>query len=222
MLTHVRHVHYQIVDELVPDFLVGQTAAALFISLRYHLQKPNYIHNRMRSLQRAFRLRVVLCLVDTEDVERGLRELNHACVMNTFTLLCAWSQKEAARYLETLKAYEHKPADIIQERVEQDFMSQMTNCITAVQGLNRMDASALGSRFGSLANVLQAPHSSLSTTPGIGPTKALRLHHAFHEPFIQKRTASSGLQNNQDTSTAGSNNTNPIAQEDPIGDDDYE
>jgi DNA excision repair protein ERCC-1 len=196
-LRELRNVHWRECEDLVPDFLVGSTSAALFLSLRYHLQKPQYIHARMRALQSAFRLRTLLCLVDSEDVERGIRELNHACTLNSFTLICAWSFSETARYLETLKAYESKPADLIQERVEQDYISQLTNCLSAVQGLNRVDSSALGSRFGSLAGVLRAQHQTLTTTPGIGPTKALRLHKAFHVPFKGKRPASRQAQRDE-------------------------
>jgi hypothetical protein len=38
---------------------------------------------------------------------------------------CAASAEEAGRYLETLKAYEHKPADQIKGRVHPDHMSQV-------------------------------------------------------------------------------------------------
>lgn len=33
-----------------------------------------------------------------------------------FSLLLSWSSEEAGRYLETLKAYEHKSADLISEK----------------------------------------------------------------------------------------------------------
>jgi uroporphyrinogen-III decarboxylase len=35
------------------------------------------------------------------------------CTNMEFTLICAWSLAEAARYLETYKAYENKGAKII-------------------------------------------------------------------------------------------------------------
>lgn len=40
--------------------------------------------------------------------------LNHICVY------VLYSNEEAARYLETYKAYENKPPDILKERVESD------------------------------------------------------------------------------------------------------
>lgn len=39
------------------------------------------------------------------------------CTNMGFTLICAWSLAEAARYLETYKAYENKGAKIIKVHV---------------------------------------------------------------------------------------------------------
>lgn len=42
---------------------------------RYHLLKPDYIHTRIRELQRSFRLRLVLCHVDAEDAVEPLAQV---------------------------------------------------------------------------------------------------------------------------------------------------
>lgn len=42
---------------------------------RYHLLKPEYIHQRIRELQRSFRLRIILCHVDTEDAVEPLAQV---------------------------------------------------------------------------------------------------------------------------------------------------
>lgn len=41
------------------------------------------------------------------------------------------SQEEAGRYLETFKAYEHKPPDIIKERVDPDYLSKVSPTMAA-------------------------------------------------------------------------------------------
>ena len=45
------------------------------------------------------------------------------------------SPEEAGRYLETLKAYEHKPPDMIMEKVESNFMTQVR--LTVPSGLTK-------------------------------------------------------------------------------------
>jgi DNA repair protein Rad10 len=102
VLRLLRHARWQFGD-VAPDFLLGAATAALFLSLRFHLLRPEYLHGRLRELGRAFRLRVVLVLVDAEDAAAPLADVTRACIAHEATLICAFSAQEAARYLETLK-----------------------------------------------------------------------------------------------------------------------
>ena len=44
----------------------------------------------------------------------------------------------------------------------------------------------MGADFGSLAAMFRASEQTLSTVPGLGPTKVKRLHNAFSTPFFRK------------------------------------
>ena len=70
---------------------------------RYHLLKPQYIHGRLKELQRAFRVRVLLCHVDVEDVVAPLAQVTRAALLNECTLICAWSPEVSARKLRFCK-----------------------------------------------------------------------------------------------------------------------
>ena len=113
VLKYIRNVRWQYGD-IIPDYLLGQSTIALFLSLRYHLLNPNYVHTRIKEIGRAYRLRVLLVHVDTEDAVEPLAQVTRAAIGNEFTLLCGFSNAECGRYLETLKSYEKKPAEIIQ------------------------------------------------------------------------------------------------------------
>ncbi len=82
---------------------------------------------------------------------------------------CAW--QECARYLETFKAYENKPAGAIQERVDTDYLGRLTSVLTSVRGVNRNDAATLARRFGTFADMLKGEEAEFSACPGLGPTK---------------------------------------------------
>jgi DNA repair protein Rad10 len=202
-----------------PDFVVGSGAAALYLSLKYHLLHPDYIHKRTRGLSRdRYKLRVLLVLVSgarrkgagrgeggkrtscpqplrlprlslvcpPADRRRGLRQApwgaqqaraplrvhddvraptyirapSSICVCAAWTCAldrspspvasprprpparpppplptrsCAFSVPEAARYLETYKAYENKGASAIQERVESTFLPRAQEALTTVR-----------------------------------------------------------------------------------------
>ncbi|KAL6765147.1 hypothetical protein V8C86DRAFT_1029283 [Haematococcus lacustris] len=182
VLKHIRNVRC-VYASIGPDYLLGQNTCALFLSLRYHLLHPEYILYRIKELQRAFALRLLLVLVDVEDPTKPLENITKAALTNDCTLICAWSPQEAARYLETYKAYESKPASNIQERVESDYTSRLASALTAVRGVNRTDALTLGSALGSLAGIMSASQQQLSSCPGLGPAKVARLMEAFHQPF---------------------------------------
>ncbi|EFJ42870.1 hypothetical protein VOLCADRAFT_33669, partial [Volvox carteri f. nagariensis] len=184
VLKHIRNVRWQFAD-IVPDYQLGQNTAALFLSLRYHLLRPDYILHRIKEQQRMFRLTVLLVHVDVDDVVKPLGEVTRAAVVGDCTLVCGWTPEECARWLETYKSYESKPASSIQERVEPDYVSRLAAVLAgSVRGINRTDAHTLGTSFGSLAAMMRCNDpDAFSACPGIGPTKVRRLMEAFHEPF---------------------------------------
>ena len=58
---------------------------------RFHLLKPEYLVGRVRELQRAFRLRVVLVHVDVDDPVAALGDVTALTLRSDCTLVCAWS-----------------------------------------------------------------------------------------------------------------------------------
>ncbi|NWS86531.1 ERCC1 protein, partial [Toxostoma redivivum] len=63
VLKFIRNVPWEFGD-IVPDYVLGQSSCALFLSLRYHHLNPDYIHKRLRTLGRSFGLQVLLLQVD--------------------------------------------------------------------------------------------------------------------------------------------------------------
>ncbi|KAJ0015057.1 hypothetical protein Pint_19982 [Pistacia integerrima] len=140
-------------------------------SLRYHLLHPDYLYYRIRELQKSFKLRVVLCHVDVEDVVKPLLEVTKTALLHDCTLLCAWSLEECGRYLETIKVYENKSADLIQGQTDTDYLSRLTHALTTVRHVNKTDVVTLGSTFGSLSHIMDASMEDLARCPGIGERK---------------------------------------------------
>ncbi|CAM6115019.1 unnamed protein product [Calypogeia fissa] len=204
VLKHIRNARWMFTD-IVPDYILGQNTCALYLSLRYHLLHPEYIYFRIRELQKSFRLRVVLCHVDVDDVIKPLHEVTKTCLLHDCSLLCAWSQEECARYLETIKIYENKPADYIQERTDNDYLSRLTNSLTTVRHVNKTDVLTLGSTFKTLSAIMNASMDDLAKCPGIGERKVKRLYDAFNEPFRRVPTAKRPQQSSGDKAASGAN-----------------
>lgn len=96
-------------------------------------------------------------MVDIEDNVISLQEINTLCLEKNITFICAWSNMESARYLETYKAYETKPSTSIQEKVETNYVAQVTKTLTTIPSVNKSDVNVLLDVFGNLSGV---QHSS--------------------------------------------------------------
>ncbi|KAF0930458.1 hypothetical protein E2562_032887 [Oryza meyeriana var. granulata] len=184
LLKHIRNARWAFAD-IAPDYVLGQSSCALYISLRYHLLHPDYLYYRIRELQKNFKLRVILCHIDVEDVVKPLHEVTRTALLHECTLLCGWSLEECGRYLETIKVYENKSADSIREHMDNDYLSRLTHALTSIRHVNKTDVVTLGSTFGSLSQVMNASMEELARCPGIGERKVKRLHDTFHEPFVR-------------------------------------
>ncbi|PON64444.1 ERCC1/RAD10/SWI10 family [Parasponia andersonii] len=209
LLKHIRNVKWVFAD-VVCDYLLGQSSSALYLSLRYHLLHPDYLYFRIRELQKNFKLRIVLCHVDVEDVLKPLLEVTKTALLHDCTLLCGWSLEECGRYLETIKVYENKPADIIQGQMDTDYLSRINHCLTAVRHVNKTDVVTLGTTFGSLSHIMDASMEDLARCPGIGERKVKRLHDTFHEPFKRVVTPNEPFMNHPAVpETSTQNNVEP-------------
>lgn len=182
LLKHIRNARWSFAD-IVPDYVIGQSSCALYISLRYHLLHPDYLYYRIRELQKDFKLRVILCHIDIEDVVKPLHEVTRTSLLHDCTLLCGWSLEECGRYLETIKVFENKPADSIREHTDNDYLSRLTHALTSIRRVNKTDVVTLGSTFGSLSRIMDSSMEELARCPGIGERKVKRIYDTFHEPF---------------------------------------
>jgi DNA excision repair protein ERCC-1 len=161
---------------------------ALFLSVKYHGLKPRYIRGRIGELGSDFACRVLLVLVDQQDSANPLLDLNALAVRHNLTMLLAWSEEEAARYLETFKAMDGKDASLIQRQLKSTFGEQASDVLVE-GGVNRTDALQLLSQFGTVRSLAAASLDELGLVPGMGPVKVQKLHDAFHKPFSSRASA---------------------------------
>ena len=183
VLNHVKNVKWEFNGEILPDFQMGQYTAGLYLSLRYHLLHPDYLDLRIRELQREFRLQVLLVMVDVDDADEMIVKLTRLANLNKVTMILTWSNEELARYIETYKAYEKKPADIIQGSLGGDYYTQLQDVLTSIRSINKSDVYTLASTFGSLQAIMNASVEQLQLCPGLGEKKVNRIYEAFHEPI---------------------------------------
>mmetsp|Transcript_16298 Transcript_16298/g.37616 ORF Transcript_16298/g.37616 Transcript_16298/m.37616 type:complete len:231 (-) Transcript_16298:21-713(-) len=191
MLEYVRATLVEYLPELTPDYLVTPDTGVLFISLRFHRLHPEYLQQRIKGMEAAsssgsrYRVKVLLCRVDLEQPEEPLEQITLTSFHSKLSLLLAWTDAEAAAYLEMLHRQQHKgPEQLMGSLPEGDHHSRLAEVLTTVRGVNKSDASMLMLRFGSLAKIATATDEELVSCPGIGERKVKQLHHVLQEPFF--------------------------------------
>uniref|UniRef100_A0A8D8Q1V0 DNA excision repair protein ERCC-1 n=1 Tax=Cacopsylla melanoneura TaxID=428564 RepID=A0A8D8Q1V0_9HEMI len=184
LLKHIGKVPWEYDERIVPDYVMGRTTCALFLSIKYHGLKPDYIADRIKALGKLYELRVLLVMVDNKDPHHSLKYLTRVCLLCDLTLMLAWSPEEAGQMIETYKVFENKPPDMIMEKQDTDPHAKLVSTLTTVRSVNKTDATTLLSTFGSLEAIIKASKDSLSLCPGLGPSKASRLYNVLHQPFL--------------------------------------
>ena len=186
VLSYIRNVPTA-VSRMTPDYVMSATRCALFLSCKYHALYPNYIFKRLAELKSDFTLRVLLVLVDVEqDTANTLLQLNCLAVQHNMTLILAWSEEEAARYLETFKAFDGKDASLIQKKEKSHFADQVADVLGTVNSVNKADSGQLLSQFTNVRSIAAASMDELGLVPGMGEVKVKRLYDAFHKPFSSR------------------------------------
>lgn len=136
--------------------------------------------------------------MDVEDNASILLFLNKLCCINNLTLILAWTEEEAARYLETFKAFEGKDASLIQKKKDMTFSEQVADTLGCIRSVNKTDAVTLLSQFGNIKNIMTASLEDIRQCPGIGEKKAKRLFDAFHKPFSSTQTKQHSVEPNKE------------------------
>lgn len=192
VLSGIRSVPWEYSD-IPADFVLGATTCALFLSLKYHRLHPDYIFERFRKLGQKYNLRVLLILVDMQNHERPLQELSKTSLINNVTLILCWSTKEAGRYLELYKSYEHSSPTSIKAYQSTAYTDRLVDFVTTPRSINQTDARGLISAFGSVRAAINARPEEIGIIPGWGEKKIQRWVAAVNEPFRVRKAAKRGI-----------------------------
>lgn len=179
--------------DIAPDYILGVTTCALFLSLKYHRLHPEYIYTRIKDLQGKFALRIVLCMVDITNHEETLKELSKTSLINNVTIVLCWSAAEGGRYLELFKTYENAAPTSIKQHQSTTYSDRLVDFVTTPRSINKTDAVSLVSQFGTIRTAVNARHEEVSTIAGWGEKKVQQWCNSVQEPFRIKRAAKRGI-----------------------------
>lgn len=185
--------------QILLDYYINATNQVLFLSLKYHKLRPEYIWRRITKLKGGTSssdidvndqaLRVLLVVVDIDSPQDSLRSLLVICIKNDLTLVIAWSFEEAGNYIAYLKLNEmarSKVASSIQGVKKADYNSQILDTLTTVRAVNKTDVANLLANCKSFREIVLAStnEDGLKQIPGLGNRKVQNLNAVFSNPFV--------------------------------------
>lgn len=114
------------------------------------------------------------------------------------TLVLCWSAAEAARYLELYKSYEHASFGAIRGAQATSYAERLVEFATVPRAVNKADAVALVSTFGSLRAAVNADPETVGVIGGWGEKKVKAWCDAVEEPFRARKAARRGVADGRD------------------------
>lgn len=186
--------------DILSDYYINATLQVLFLSLKYHKLRPEYVWRRIERLKGTSSgspdpgahdkaLRVLLVVVDIDLPQEAIRHLLGICMKLDLSMVVVWSFEEAGNYIAYFKQNElaHSKIDSsIQGLKKGDYNLNIVSTLTSVRAVNKTDVANLLANCKSFKNVvLQASlEDGLKDIQGLGLRKLQNLRAVFTEPFV--------------------------------------
>lgn len=151
---------------ILSDYYINPTFQILFLSLKYHKLRPEYIWTRLKKLNKGSSvienrndkvLRVLLVVVDIDSHQEPLRKLSDFCIKHDLSLMLAWSFEEAGNYIALGKHFDNAPQkskDSIKGFRGADYNSSVVEAFTTVKAVNKTDVSNLLANYKSVKEII--------------------------------------------------------------------
>lgn len=164
--------HYD--GSLTSDYEIGQFIRILFLSLKFHAAKPEYIHKRIKKMKES-KLQILLILVDTPNYNTILEELFRT--INIKIILCK-NYDECSRYLKGFDICSRRTSDILRKKE-----STLDNFIESFPKINKNNSVILQSAFTNLQDMFGTDENDLSRLFGMSKEKATLFHSYLNKSF---------------------------------------
>lgn len=174
------------------DFVVNSNIAILFLSINYFkVYKDKFMLRISKARKSPGINRVILVLVDVLDYHKYILDLNTVCLNNDFTMLCAWSNRECADYINYFRSVSN--STMIKGRRVKDvevlanddlFKQRVSDFLTSAPRIDKGNAAALMAKCKTVKDILSLSKEELLELDRMGEKKASSLWSAFNEPFF--------------------------------------
>lgn len=174
LINHLTYSTYVFEEKLTTDYEINDSISVLFLSLRFHCCKPEYIYRRINKL-RPYKLSVLLLLVDSDNYNSTLLEILERTEM---TLIVAFSNEECARYLRGFDINANRSINLIRKK---NFDHE--TFLTSFKKLNKNNVESIMNTYLTLREAFEDIDKNMKFIGGFGETKASELKKYYEMDF---------------------------------------
>lgn len=168
LLEHLVKTSWHFDASTVADYEINNSAGVVFLSLRFHICKPDYITKRLRKCANKYKTRVMLLQVDIKNYEPCIEEIFSLSFGFDFTLVLSFGSEESARYIRALDINGTRRVESLAKKIE----DAHEKFISAFPKLNKNDVTSIKGSFANIRSFLNAKVQDLENINGMGKVKA--------------------------------------------------
>lgn len=157
---------FKIDKDIFPDFIY-KNISIIFLSLQYHLCKPEYLHSKLHfSSKKKF----LLIFIDLKNYKNLIIELQELAEISNFILLLAFSENECGKFIDQIIKSSEMNLDYLRDKkINQNPFERFLN---SFPGINKTDAFNIKNSYSNLAEALLDKFNRLENIPNMGKKKA--------------------------------------------------
>lgn len=156
------------------DYEINFTTIVLFLSLKFHSAKPEYIIRRISRLKQS-KLRVLIILLDTPNYNSTLQELFKTI---TIPIILCKSYEECAKYIKGFDISSKRSSGVLRRKE-----STVESFLESFPKVNKTDAATLQKSFSSLQDLFNTSEQKLSNVFGFSKIKSQNFIEILKKPF---------------------------------------
>ncbi|KAF9765078.1 Mating-type switching protein swi10 [Nosema granulosis] len=174
LISHLSFSTFVYEDKLSTDYEINGSISVLFLSLRFHCCKPEYIYKRINKLK-PYKVSILLLLVDSDNYSSTLLELHERV---RITIIVAFSNEECARYLRGFDINANRSINLIRKKD-----SDHETFLTSFKKLNKNDVEGILNNYTSLKEAFEDVDKNMKFIGGVGEIKSSVLKKYYEMDF---------------------------------------
>lgn len=166
--------HYE--DTLTTDYEINDDISILFLSIRFHVAKPEYIHRRYKKLSK-YKFNVLLVRVDSVNYESIMLELFDISNAYGSVMVVCFSDEECGNYFT---AFNVKNKSFMKLRKKCDTAEEFLKVIPKV---NKNDVEKIFKGIDNMKQLIECGDEWLNKNVGVSELKIEMMRKYFKMKF---------------------------------------